>query len=355
VVSPEVENDRFGFSASLSGNGAVALIGAPGTTIDANLFQGAAYIFTGTALTPGASVSPASLTFGPQPVGTTSAPQTVTLTNPGSAPLHVANVGVTGAFTTTQNCLVASPIAPGGSCSESVAFAPFSAGPLAGTLTFTDNSGGISGTLQQVPLHGDGAKANTSTTIVSAVPNPVFVGGSMIVSFAVSAPGAVTPTGIVTVQASTGESCATGPHDNNFPDACALTFSTLGSRTITATYAGNASFNPSTSSGVLVRAVDFNVSASPAAQTATGRKANYKLTVTGLGGLTGSIAMSCAGGPPNTSCAVSPSSVNLSGSTATAKATVTLPAGAAPGTYTVTFTGTYGGVTRSATASLTVK
>jgi hypothetical protein len=41
---------------------------------------------------------------------------------------------------------------------------------------------------------------------------------------------------------------------------------------------------------------------------------------------------------------MSPASVSLSGPTADAKATVTVSAGAAPGTYTMTFSGTFGGV-----------
>ena len=87
VISPGAVDDWFGWSTSLSGNGAVAVVGAPGTEINASLFQGAAYVFTGAAATPRASVSPASLTFASQPIGTTSAPKTVTVTNSGSAPL----------------------------------------------------------------------------------------------------------------------------------------------------------------------------------------------------------------------------------------------------------------------------
>ena len=99
VISPGAVDDWFGWSTSLSGNGAVAVVGAPGTEINASLFQGAAYVFTGAAATPRASVSPASLTFASQPIGTTSAPKTVTVTNAGSAPLLITNVGVTGQFT----------------------------------------------------------------------------------------------------------------------------------------------------------------------------------------------------------------------------------------------------------------
>jgi hypothetical protein len=67
------------------------------------------------------------------------------------------------------------------------------------------------------------------------------------------------------------------------------------------------------------------------------------------------VALTCSGGPANTTCAVSPSSVNLAGGTATTKATVSLPNGVNVGTYTITFTGGFGSATRSTTASLTVK
>ena len=187
IISPGAVGDWFGWSTSLSGNGAVAVVGAPGTEINASLFQGAAYVFTGAAATPRASVSPASLTFASQPIGTTSAPKTVTVTNSGSAPLHVTNVGVTGQFTTTQNCKSASPIAPGSSCTESVAFKPFSVGGVSGSLTFTDNSGGTAGAVQTVQLQGSGAVGNTTTTIVSLSPNPVFVNTSTLVAASVSA------------------------------------------------------------------------------------------------------------------------------------------------------------------------
>ena len=105
----------FGNSTSLSGDGTVAVVGAPRTTIDASTDQGAAYVFTGSAATPRASVSASSLTFETLPIGSASGPQTVTVTNVGSAPLQVSGVSVTDDFSSTQNCVFASPIAPGAS------------------------------------------------------------------------------------------------------------------------------------------------------------------------------------------------------------------------------------------------
>ena len=229
-------------------------------------------------------------------------------------------------------------------------FKPFSVGGVSGSLTFTDNSGGTAGAVQTVQLQGSGAVGNTTTTIVSLAPNPVFVNTSTLVAASVSA-GDFSVSGPVTIQASTGETCTSGGDSNG----CYLTFSTLGPRTVTATYNGNNSLNGSTSPGVLVLAIDFSISASPASQTVSGRKATYKVTVTGQGLFAGPVAMGCVGGPTGTTCAVSPASVSLSGPTADAKATVTVPAGAAPGTYTITFSGTFGGVTRLAAAKLIVK
>lgn len=90
-------------------------------------------------------------------------------------------------------------------------------------------------------------QATTLTAITSSLPNPAIVGQIVTFNFAVTPQfaGAV-PTGTVTVKASTGEVCsATLP-----ASSCNLTFATGGSRTVTATYAGNTNFLGSTSAVV---------------------------------------------------------------------------------------------------------
>jgi hypothetical protein len=63
-------------------------------------------------------VSPSALDFGDQIVGTTSDPQTATITNTGSAELRIFGVGISGPnfgdFAETTTC--GSRLAPGGSC-----------------------------------------------------------------------------------------------------------------------------------------------------------------------------------------------------------------------------------------------
>ena len=122
-----------------------------------------------------------------------------------------------------------------------------------------------------------------------------------------------------------------------------------------ATYNGDAYFNGSTSASRPVGIVNFTLSVSPSSQTVNGRKATYTVTVTPQNGFTGAVSLACSGGPASTTCAMVPASVTLSGAAATSKATFTVPANAAAGDYTVNMTGQFGTVSRSTTATLTVK
>jgi len=100
---------------------------------------------------------------------------------------------------------------------------------------------------------------------------------------------------------------------------------------------------------------DFTISASPASQTTSGGKsAVYAISLTSKGGLTGNVSLSCSGGPPNSTCTISPSSVMLTG-TASAKVTLFAPMKVNKGTFTLTFTGTLASLTHSTNVSLTVK
>ncbi len=114
---------------------------------------------------PIASVSPASLIFGNQDVGSTSPPQTVTLSNTGAAPLSVSSIGASGDFAETNNC--GSSVAAGGSCAINVTFTPTAIGTRTGTLTVTDNSNGVNGSQQMVSLTGTGINPGAMLTPTS--------------------------------------------------------------------------------------------------------------------------------------------------------------------------------------------
>ena len=115
-----------------------------------------------------ASATPSSLTFGTQADGTTSSPQTVTLTNTGGIALIPTAVSATGDFSETDNCIGAS-VNAGGSCTIQVTFTPTQSGSRTGTLTISAN---VAGGQLTVALSGTGE----SPTAVSATPAMVDFG-----------------------------------------------------------------------------------------------------------------------------------------------------------------------------------
>jgi hypothetical protein len=109
---------------------------------------------TGTGTAPEAGVSPSSLTFGSQSVGTRSASQPVTLSNTGNAALTITSIAASANFGQTNNC--GGSVAAASSCTIKVTFAPTAMGSLTGTLTITDNSNEAAGSTQTVTLSGTG-------------------------------------------------------------------------------------------------------------------------------------------------------------------------------------------------------
>ena len=122
----------------------------------------------------GASVSltPTSLTFSGTAVGSTSAPQAVTLTNTANVALAISSVAITTGssyFSQTNNC--GTGVGASGGCKINVTFTPPSTGTLNGTLTVTDNTGGVAGSTQTVALTGSSSGSNTVSVTVGFGPN----------------------------------------------------------------------------------------------------------------------------------------------------------------------------------------
>ncbi len=104
-----------------------------------------------------ATLSPTSLNFGSELVGSTSPAQYVTLSNSGGATLTIASITVTTNFAETNNC--GSTLTSGASCTISVTFTPTTAGTLDGTLSVADNT---KSSPQTVSLTGDGLASGGS-------------------------------------------------------------------------------------------------------------------------------------------------------------------------------------------------
>ena len=176
------------------------------------------------------ALTPASLDFGSQVVGTTSQPQTVTLTNYSSKILNISSIHFTGANTMdfAQESTCSASIAPGGSCTISVSFAPLGRNAKSATLAVYDNGGGSP---QQVALTG------TGTPAVILSPDSLDFGSQAVGS--TSPPQTVTLTnqGAKTVSISsmhfTGDSPAAFTQNNN----CGTSVVAGGSCTISVSFA----------------------------------------------------------------------------------------------------------------------
>ena len=125
--------------------------------------QSVALSGTGAVAAPVVSLSPTSVSFGSVSVGSSSAAQTITLTNSGTTPLSMSSIALTGTnasdFAQTNTCPSGSnTLAAGSSCTISVTFAPGGSGGRSANLTFTDNA---ADSPQAVALTGTGITPTT--------------------------------------------------------------------------------------------------------------------------------------------------------------------------------------------------
>src|SRR5262249_55923786 len=110
---------------------------------------------------------------------------------------------------------------------------------------------------------------------------------------------------------------------------------------------------PNATQNFTLRVGDFTISASPESETIPrGHDGVFTVSTQALGGLTGNVALSCSGGPPNSTCTVtSPAPLG-------AMATATIKLGRPKnqnGTFVVTVTGSLGSITHTVNVNLTVK
>ena len=127
-------------------------------------------------------LTPTTLNFGSQGVGTTSASQSTLLTNVGTVALNISGIQITGAdpgdfAIQPSTCVAGTPVPPvtGNTCSITVAFQPTAAGTRSATLTITDDGGGGS---QTVSLKGNGVA--TLVSIMVTPVNPTLATGSTL-------------------------------------------------------------------------------------------------------------------------------------------------------------------------------
>jgi Abnormal spindle-like microcephaly-assoc'd, ASPM-SPD-2-Hydin len=116
---------------------------------------------TGTGVGGNLLFSPTSLTFASMAAGSTSEPQTATLTNEESASIAISSIKATGTFLQTNDCPTSpNTLAAGASCTVSVSADPQTAGSFTGTVDATDSSGAVT----QLYLSGTAKDATGNST-----------------------------------------------------------------------------------------------------------------------------------------------------------------------------------------------
>ena len=146
-------------------------------TITDNAGYNPTVTLTGTGVVP-PSVSPTSLTFAPQLVGTASAAQQVTLTNNLPTALVISSIASSiSDYSISSNCPIGpNTLSAGASCTVAVTFSPKSAGTKNATLRFRDNA---ENNPQNVTLTGVGVAATLQSISVMPQSPSVALGNTL--------------------------------------------------------------------------------------------------------------------------------------------------------------------------------
>jgi hypothetical protein len=287
----------------------------------------------GTAIGPGISFAPGTnLNFNNVPVGTTSAAQTVTVTNNGAVALTISTIvkGGTNAGdfqiqAGTGVCANGTTLQQNQNCALLVTFTPSAAGARSATITLTDNSPVASST-QVITLQGTGA-----VPTISLSTNSINFGG--IAPNTTSLPQTVTVTNTGLAPLSINNSSLGGTNPGNFslagttcidtsvqPNA-SCTISVTFTPTSVNTFNASVSITSNASNGtqtVTLTGSGAVVSLTPAPGTTTtatvqpGDTAIFPLILSS-NGFSGTVTLGCTSQQPTITCSVDPSMVQVSG------------------------------------------
>ncbi len=290
----------------------------------------------GAGLGPVAALSPGTLTFSSQVVGSTSAAQTVTLSNSGSGALVISNIAISGDFAQTNTC--GGSVATNASCTVNVTFTPIAPGSRTGSIAITDNAGNSP---QTIGLTGTGVGPAAGLSPTALMFSGQLLGSTSSAKSVTLSNSGNAPLSLTGIAAS-GDFAQTNTCSTSLAVGATCTISITftptagGNRTGSITLTDNAGNSPQTVT-LAGTGEDFTLAvpsgSSPTASVSPGQPANYSLSFSGLGGLNQAINFTCTGAPSEATCTVNPTSAtpSASGSIAvTVTVTTTAPSLAAP-------------------------
>jgi len=305
------------------------------------------------------SLSPGYLSFPSLVIGTSSTPQTATLTNTGAGCFQFAGTQITGDFAQINTCSSAG-LRYGYSCMYKVTFNPTASGTRTGTL-IVSGSDGVSKSDLTVSLNGTGltppavslSPANLNFAYVSIGSNiaqTVTLTNTGQASLNVYSVGTSTP---FAAYNSCPASLAGGA-------SCSITviFTPLvaGLSSGLLSIADSASGSPHAVS-LSGTGTDFAVSPSPSSGTVKrGQSIQFTITVAPVAGpYNPGVTLSCSGLPGYAGCTFSPASVIPGTNGAKSVLTISTTAKTPRGTHTVWVVGQSGSFQHVTSLSLTVK
>jgi hypothetical protein len=304
--------------------------------------------------TPAVSISPTSGEFGSVNLGSTSLAGVFYLFSSGTGPLVTA-MSATGDFAVSSTDCPDSqnPLAAGSTCLAFVTFSPTMTGDRFGSLVLTGN---VSGGAVSIPLHGIGLESDftisanpTSINMVLGSPNPT----SSVTTTAIGAAGTIALSALTT---DPGVTATFSPDTITAGSGSTMTIVLAPSVT-----PGAYGVRVAGTQGALTHYVDvslqvtaipdFSIAATPIAWTqAQGASASGAVTTSAIGAV-GAITLSAAVTPTGPTAVLSPLTVAAGG---VVTLTVSAGSGVAPGTYTVTVTGTEGSISHATSVLVTV-
>lgn len=278
---------------------------------------------------PAVTVTGAISDFGSFDVGVTSATQSLTLTNSGTATLNIHSIVTTGDFADTNTC--ASSLAPNAFCTVQITFKPTAAGTRTGFLTVVDDA-----TSGEVVLALSGTGTAPTLTIAPAsgasITATVTAGQTATYSLSIAAtPGAAGTATLTCNGVPTNATCTISPSSISLSSGANASFTV----TVNTQVVRTASL---TLEGVKLASIGLTFLAPIALVLTTRRKVSYRVRacVLMVACLPIIALIGCGGGgsskPPTTQ-------------------TFTTP----PGTYTLTVSATTGKATVSQPLTLTVQ
>jgi Bacterial Ig-like domain (group 3)/NHL repeat len=252
-----------------------------------------------------------TLTFASGGVGIPSTPQSVTLTNTGSASIAVASIAFTGSFTTANGgSCSALPItlSPNASCTQNIAFLPIASGVANGSVVF----GGTGIVAQSVLLTATGTQTATTVTLTSDAAS-AFVGQNITFTATVQPTGIGTPTGNVLFY---DGATLIGTSALTAGSTSITTGLSAGIHAITAVYAGSASFTGNTSAVLSQVILDFAFTlgnTTPSSQTVVpGQPVSFTFSLVQVGApFTIPITLSATGLPPGATATFTPQVITI--------------------------------------------